>query len=446
MLCNNTIMDEKMASVGIDVQQSMPINLARALNALDIGCISLLNEDGDNIRSVLPKEHAITLFSYLDLAGYLSPDLFNKAIDYLSKSKPFDVDNDTICNDFSAAYEAAHKEGTFDVESLFKNFFGKDYFKVNDIVDLIVFLQQTAFDRKFGVERDKLQAKSWLEKHGEFFRELATSLGVVTALPPRHKTYCGTAIMGAASARVKKRIEYFKSLSQDCGEVWALSGNRELSKGLDEEDVMDAVATAAEKPILFVTKGEGLAARDYLDHVTETMMVNYLLLSMNVRQKIAVIDSKAEEGHWRVTTAQGAKDIAKILVQKIKNKEMVASEDGIYRFMIIAEQPYAGRMAKQVQRAFSIQIASEGLSELITIKVEGVGPGIKEEDLSKIEVLTRINSDLGALMAERYTDARSNLLQEDPNLTLRDSKILMFSTRDEHYRELTQAKAFKFSM
>lgn len=119
---------------------------------------------------------------------------------------------------------------------------------------------------------------------------------------------------------------------------------------------------------------------------------------------------------------------------------MIENENRTYRFMIIAEQPYSVRMAKQVQRAFNMQIEAENLNGAIRIEVEGVGPGIKEEELSK-EVLSRVNSELGALMAERYVDARSNLLQENPSLRLRDSKILMFSTRDEQYRELTQAEA-----
>lgn len=40
-----------------------------------------------------------------------------------------------------------------------------DLMQVDNIIDLLVFMQQTVFDRQFGVERDKLQAKPWLERH-----------------------------------------------------------------------------------------------------------------------------------------------------------------------------------------------------------------------------------------------------------------------------------------
>lgn len=413
----------------------MHVTLAQALNLLDIGDISIFNDEGSVIRKVSPKEHAVALFSYLDLAGYLSPDLLEKAITYLSAAKPFPCSNELVISHLKNVYDTAHRDGSFNIDWFFDNFCNAPYFQVDDIIDLIVFLQQTAFDRQFGVERDKLQAKPWLEQYSDLFKHLTTNLGIVTPLPPTHEAYCGTGIMGAASVRVSTRIQYFNSLRQNCGEVWALSGNRELSQGLDEEQVMIEVAQAAKKPVHFVEKGSGAAKRTFLDGITETMMVNYLLQKMCAGKKIALIDSSVEDGHWRATTAQGAKDIAQILIQKIQDGSISKDKEGTYHFMVIAEQPYAGRMAKQVQRAFNAEIIRKNLVSSIKVIIEGAGSGIPEAELNNIGILTRMNSELGSLMAERFNDARLRL-QQSSSVTLRDPKILMFMDRDTKYREL----------
>lgn len=413
----------------------MHAKLAQALNLLDIGELSILNNEGKVIRKVSPKEHAVALFSYLDLAGYLSPDLLEKAITYLSSAKPFLSPNDKIMSHLKIVFDTSHQDGTFNIEWFFDNFCNLLDVQVDDIIDLIVFLQQTAFDRQFGVERDKLQAKPWLEQYSKEFIRLSTDLGIVTPHPPTQEAYCGTGIMGASSVRVATRIQYFNSLpAKNCGEVWALSGNRELSKGLDEESIMVDIAHALDRPVSFIDKGVGPAKRSFLDGVTETMMVNFLLQKMCPGKKIALIDSGVEQNHWRATTAQGAKDIAQILVQRIQEGSIPKEKDGTYHFMIIAEQPYAGRMARQVQRAFNAEIKRKNLDAFKVI-VEGVGAGIQEAELATSGVLTRMNSELGSLMAERFYDARLQL-QGNINLKFRDPKIIMFMDRDAKYLEL----------
>jgi len=183
-----------------------------------------------------PKAHATALFTYLDLAGYLSPEILEKAARYLSAARPFSCDVEVVIAHLKTA--CVHRDEEFNVEKFFDIFCNTPYFEVEDIIDLIVFLQQTAFDRAFGQERDRLAETPFLEKHKELFKKLALEMGIVTALPPTQPSYCGTGIMGAASYRVQKRIEYFKSLTVDYGQAWALSGSRELSKGLDSEEVM----------------------------------------------------------------------------------------------------------------------------------------------------------------------------------------------------------------
>lgn len=419
----------------------MHSKLAQALNLLDIGPIALKNEKEEVIRHVSPLEHAAALFSYLDLAGYLTPDLLQKAVTYLAAARPFSCPNEVVLQHLTELIQKTHQGDSFNVNLFFEEFCLPSYFQVDDVIDLIVFLQQTAFDRKFGEERDKLCAKPWFKKHAGLFQNLAMTLGVTTPLPPMHAAYCGTAIMGAASTRVVTRIDYFNKLSVSCGEVWALSGKRELSEGLDELSVMEEVARTLNKPVTFIEKGEGPAKRKFLDGITETMMVNCLLQKHCAGKGIALIDSGTEAGHWRVTTAQGAEDIAKIIIQKIQAGELIKEDKQPYRFMVIAEQPYAGRMARQVQRAFNAEIQKKNLVPAIQLEVEGVGPGISGAELQNDAVLTRLNSDLAALMAERFNDARLRL-QTAPGLTLRNAESLMSQPRDATYAKniaLTQA-------
>ncbi|CAM2819238.1 hypothetical protein [Legionella worsleiensis] len=416
----------------------MHANLAKALNYLDITAVALRDSDGNTQSIIKPKAHAAALFHYLEIAGYLTPELFGKAISYLAAAKPFSCSNSELVSQLHQACLRARADGGFSTDVFFEYFCNDPLFKVEDIIDLIVFLQQTAFDRSFGVERDRLQTKTWMEQHKERFGDLATQMGVITPQPPMKSSYCGTAIMGASSPRVESRIEYFNQLAVDSGLVWALSGNRELSKGLDSEELMEKVAEATGRKAVYVEKGSGAARREFLDGVTETMMVNYLLEKMCQGKAIAVVDSAVQEGHWRATTDQSARDIVEIMIQKIKNAELLPDTQGVYRFMIIAEQPHSGRMARQVQRAFNTELQRQGLSSTISFIVEGVGPGIQPSKLNDLAVLSQVSSELGALMAERYRDARLSLMENNPGISLRNPDILMFSTRDKAFAALQE--------
>lgn len=408
-------------------------NLAEALGLLGVGKVHLRNDQGEEINIISPREHAKALFTYLNMAGYLSENLLKKAVEYLAASKPFARDKEIVLADLKKVCDSSNRNGQFDAEFFISQFAKQEYFSVDDIIDLVVFLQQTAFDRQYGVERDRLQVRPWMEEHNIEFKENAIKLGIITPLPPLKNQYPAAGIMGAASVRVKKRLEYFRDLKIDCDLIWALSGNRELSKGLDEEQVMEKIADFIGKPINYVKKKVGVDTREFLEDITETMMVNYLIHTVCPNKKIGIVDSGIESGHWRATSAQSAADIVPIVINKIQSQEIKNVKDGQYHFLIIAEQPYAGRMAKQVQREFNKEIKKKGLEGKIFIEVEGCGPGISEPDLLDTQVLTRLNSELGALMAERFNEARY-ILQQRSSLELRDPNIIMFSKRDETFK------------
>jgi len=411
----------------------MHTKLATALSNLDIS-------KNDAATS---KEHAEALFEYLYIAGYLSSDLIQKAVEHLSLAHPFAHDKKVVIQDLTRALNNAAKSGSMNTEIFTDQFANQDYFTIADIVDLITFLQQTAFDRQHGVERDKLQAKPWMEEHADKFITLARKLGVIDEKNPKAKHYIGIGIMGGATIRVIPRLTYFnqlKSVAFDA--VWALSGNRELSKGLDGDEEMKAIAKSLNKPLKFVTKPAGNTTREFLDGVTETQMVNYFIQKLCSSEKFGIVDSQEQEGHWRVTTSQNATDIALIILKKIQNDEVTQDKSGIYRFMIIADQPYTSRMAKQVQRAFNKEIKKQNLD--IKVNIEGCGPGVDSNVIQNpskhLDVLTGINSALGALIAERFIDAR----EQNPTLAKRQSDIIMFSKRDDFYKTLLEENKSTF--
>jgi hypothetical protein len=407
-----------MAAEFLAKPQSLAVNanLATALNLLDFKT----------------KESVQALFNYLHIAGYLSDEAVDKAVSYLSAATPFGADANTVKENLKTAYKLANHSGQFDSEIFCANFAKEAYFSVTDIIDLITFLQQTAFDREFGIERDKLLARPWMEERADSFMQYADRLGIVKACEPSYKRYCGIFVAGAATARVLSRIEDYKTYKVTNDSLWALSGARELSKGLDEENVMTEIAEAVNVPVKYVTKGEGKAAREFLAGVTETMMVNYLLRKMCPDEKFEIVNSAVQAGHWRATNSQNAKDIAVKILDGIERGELTKSEDGNYHTMIIAEQPYTHRMERQVQREFDNEIKRRNLK--FPVKVEGCGRGITQVNK---DTLTRMNSELGASMAERCTDARAKL---GVQTGLRSSDILLYQPRDKAYKQLLETK------
>lgn len=392
-------------------ENSIRGNLATALNLLDFKT----------------KESAYALFHYLHIAGYLGAEAIDKAVNYLSIEKPFAVDPETVKKNLKTAYELANQNNQFDVEIFCQHFAKEDYFSPADIIDLLTFIQQTAFDRNFGIERDKLQAKPWMEEKENEFMLYANELGIVKACNPSHKHYSFICVAGAASRRVVQRIEDYQSYDVTKDSLWALSGVRELSIGLDEESVMKEVADHWSFPFEMVTRGTGEASRQYLNGVTETMMVKYLLQKHCPENNFEMVNSGVQTGHWRTTNAQNAKDIAIKVLDGIEDGQLTKSEDEFYHGMIVAEQPYSHRFERQLQREIDKEIQRRNLN--ISLTVEGCGRGISA--INK-DVLTRMNSELGSSMAERCIDARARLGEKT---IFRSMDILLFQKRDATYNK-----------
>lgn len=431
----------------------MHTTLASAMNLLGFG------------RAPAPKEQACAFFQLLNISGYLTPELLEKACGYLHAAHPFNGSFDNITKALLNQLEQCQANSdNFDVKR-FTDTFAKDLeLSPGDIAELLMFLHQTAFDRAFGVERDKLRAKPWMDVHRDDLINIAKQFGLVDEIKPEVnlKKLLGAGIMGASSHRVITRIEDFQRMALPTSlSTWALSGKRELSKGLDSDDVMAELAAALGKPETYETRGAGNAERTYLKDITETQMVNFLLSRMIPEQSLETIDSHAEEGHWRATTEQGARDIAPKLVEQIQqqwgqrhtalcllgvacklvlpmlpmilpliiNNALGQIDNEPYRFIIVAEQPYGSRMAMQVQRAINAEIKKQGLE--ITIQVDVCARAVNLENDKVTQVLS---SAMAPLMAERYNDARLRY----PNSFTRNPKSLLFRDRESFYQQQLQ--------
>jgi hypothetical protein len=172
--------------------------LAEALNLLRITPVEYIDGAG-KATQISAKEHTKALFTYLNMGNYLAENLIEKAVKYLSASKPFAYENEIVLADLREALRLAKTNGKFNADIFIAQFAKEDYFTANDIIDLLTFLQQTAFDRQFGVERDCLPPKHWITANQKEFFQLARQLDIISEKSPRQNSYAAVAIMGGSS-------------------------------------------------------------------------------------------------------------------------------------------------------------------------------------------------------------------------------------------------------
>lgn len=405
----------------------------------------------------LDMDQAHALIDRLNIMGYLNEGLLGQAIDDLSLSKPFTaqeeqvVPNDTVKKDiFSALTKAKAADDKF-VEVFLNEFAAEDYFKVTDILEIISYLYQTAYNREYGQERSQHRiapGQPWMSQASvvKQFLHYADYLGLIAPIPPKTGHYCGIAIMGAASVRVIARLDYFlkyiktdKAITYD--HLFALTGYRRLSKDLDKEaDVEEIVkkeggALEYSEELVGTTKRQFAKVRtaEGAKDLLEVNLVNFLIQKKvpEEKSKIKVINSEKLAGNIRATTEDNAREIADLLVQSIKGKDkaITSSGDGVYHFMIVAEQPHLQRMLYQIQRAFNQQLEDV---EGVHVIASGCGEGMSGPDYSSAESLAKyvpqlfnIASEMAAAQFERFSDVRKKY----PSWEWRDTSHIIFNQR-----------------
>ena len=175
----------------------------------------------------------------------------------------------------------------FNVEGLLSNLFAPPLFDDQDIVDSLTYWLQSAFARNPGQERCDLSQQPWMEKHAKQYLHNASILGLTdTKLPPQGSCYQETWILGGARHRVKKRLEFLRSLEKNginLGVKRLLAGDRELSAPLDGENTMlllaEKLAVPYAKETPFILKEGKKTTLNYLNNgkkLTEVDMVKDL--------------------------------------------------------------------------------------------------------------------------------------------------------------------------
>lgn len=422
-------------------------NLQSALELLDYQLTTVINSR-DEEHELSLEDQAAALFSVFHVAGFLDQASLAQAVHCLAVDRPFAQPPSVVFQDLCYAVALATDEGNFNSQVFLENFCNQDYLSVTDCVEIISFLQQTAFDRKFGEERDQLEAKPWMETHWQDFFAWSETLGLVAQ--QTSEAHCDAiAIMGAASFRLSERIQTFIDLADErknAAEVYLLtSSRREVSLGLDEEHIIRATADFFEIDFLeppFIDKPvspNSKTTRQYPntnEPITEKMMAEYLIWTLtgkDIRNNMQVSDAAVPEDHWRGNTASSAEDFANKFHQKFAHSSEI---DGL-TVMVIAEQPFTARMARQVQRELNKQFDASP----IAINVIGEGKSLPSQvALSEMEIndvvaiAKRVHSSMAANMAERYNDCRQKLTNP------RDPNSFMFSKRKQHVADTIERR------
>jgi hypothetical protein len=374
---------------------------------------------------ITDESTAKNFLDYLDFSGYLDNKLLLKAVRYIHTERPL------------VGFETADIETI--VAQLQNLFYGSttEIFSPFDLADLIVFLQQTAFDRQFATERNELTSKPWMNdaKQRNQFLRLQEACALTNEQLPKQMYYHAVGIMGASYPRAIKRIEYFNTINASLHfeHIFAMTGKRALSDGLDGKENIQLLAETLGTTPQYILNEYG---KTVVENIDETDMVESLIKTYcpEHRTKISVIDSQVSSWHWRADTSQNAKDFASILIQAIQNSE-TRPLDGIYQILIIVEQPYANRMSKQIQRALDdiAQRYNHKNSDDIHFIVEASGKGIPTftDEATAIKAVTQSNSDFAAWLAECYKDFRLSLALE--NITQRNADCIMFSSREKYF-------------
>jgi hypothetical protein len=384
------------------------------------------------------EAQAYALFSNLWIADYLSDPTIERCVSYLAAEKKFNSSVEQVLQDIKSARDAALQRESFDLEIFANHFCAQDYFSSTDIVEILLFLIQTSFDRKFGQERNNLKFQTWMEnpETAQAFLYNCELLGLLSPKLPQRQKYDITVVMGGAYERAKSRISYLEEqgLLEKSKQVFLLTTDtRPLSVGLDGEENILRIAQALSREYnqanLSATSEGGrkvLNVKSSADQITEKDMMYYLYkeICSQALDQSSCIASVKQEGHWRATTVSNASSIAEIILKKpVKQKVYVA---------VISSQPDILRMEISVRNTVCSKLSGSS-----RVEIEGIGPGI--DKALQFQKISEINSAQAALLSEFYNASKK---QSDPSELFRNPNCLMFCTRDAHYeanqQQLTQ--------
>jgi hypothetical protein len=288
------------------------------------------------------------------------------------------------------------------------------FFTSNEIKNIMVYLGRKAFGRNVGQERNEIQQYPWGEIHREHYMENAQKLGLIFEVKPQLQKYDETWIQGAAYFRTRTRIEYTKKLQDegfDLGTIRILTGDRELWVEIDKmpgatmEETQNFMLQLAEKSGIKIVGFEERVisdlvrtypkyAEDESQKLTETVMAKAIYRDVFGRDLIEdeVVDSSAEEGLSRPTTASAAAKVARFqFADRIRRGDFKNKKINI---LIVSNQPYVERQTITNERAVLKEMKKIGPTKHKLV-FDGAGSvcmvGVSE-----------IHSEFGALVSEKY--------------------------------------------
>lgn len=431
---------------------------------------------------------AQALFEYLYIAGYLNETILQRAETYLKSETAFANPSVNLAKQLSDAVKQATTDKSFNAPTFLKQTEDIKGLDQQDFMDVVLFLQQTAFRRLPGQERHEIQLPENLAQHADTFIGNARQLGVVDETQPSKQHYSAIAIMGASYRAVEPRIEYFQKLIREQAiqydKLFVSSGYRDLQPGLDgaanlaklvehhagsqdtsvyfanktEENSGDKQIKRLryrEKPMWdeahkqFIMKGKFYDANNqevpadhvYLEGLQEHDMIDYLMQHEYGFAPDDYITVKGKKAHpnYRATTQTSTQELAGYIDDLASNSNTHQS------LLIITEQPHTQRMALQTQQQMDQRC------QTAKVNVEGCGNPISNDVLENPakhrNSLGKINSALASQMKVRCEIARDTMQNQEGIPIKRGMEIMSYNQRTkrmlDNIEEQTRNKKYK---
>lgn len=203
-------------------------------------------------NSAAKQEALLKIFYY---AGYLDPQRLWADLNRIDGIK--DHAREAFELIYPALLEARANQG--DAKQFYPEILRAKLFEglnEQEGADLLLYIAQHAFNRKFGKEVDELQAEKWMTKYRYEYIEAARVLGLIDRVEPSYKEYDAGWIAGSTRLGFLARsIDYLNIISSGViamkGEMWVLTGGRELWAEIDgiEPEVLAKAISAAKNGI-----------------------------------------------------------------------------------------------------------------------------------------------------------------------------------------------------
>ncbi|CAF4858991.1 unnamed protein product, partial [Rotaria sp. Silwood1] len=338
--------------------------------------------------------------------------------------------------------------------------------------------------RCYGKERCELVSDDWLTTYAADYLYAARLLRLIDQEYPSLNEYDSAWIAGAARPALLKRIIFFNycitvrriKINDD---ILILAGERELWANIDgisplvketlmkiylDKSSIDAISCSesTEDKAARIVEGKSYmlslaefahiklnqldpfieykskaecphdqcCGRVYANYdkteklkLTETMMTRDLLRTypINSSNNIDIIDTLAQKG-VRPNTATTSQNAAERLVEQIMAGTY--REKKAFSILFCSNNPYIERQTLAAQQQVNEVLKKHNMIDKgYRIKIEGVGYSCSES-------LNIVHAELGALMAEKWKAAMTDVIHVSQRTPKRDLSSLLFQTRN----------------